>query len=199
MKAHPLRRAGAILGPAAVLAAALTLSGCSITSPSLITNYDAGDGVSATITDPLDGSSLDLRNFVVVAEENGTAGRVVGTLVNSGSTAVEVTLVPTEPSVGQIGPTTITVPAHGVTKVGFGGGPEIFLRTVSPAGTFIAMSPKTAAGGTVQFNVPVVPPTNYYATLAPPSPLPGVIVPTLTAPPTGTPAPTGSPTATPTP
>jgi hypothetical protein len=148
----------------------------------------------------VDGSTLDLRDFVVVAAEEGTAGRVVGTLVNGGSTPVEVTVVPTEPSVGQIGPTTITVPAHGITKVGFDGGPEIFLRTVPPAGTFLELSPKTAAGGTVQFDVPVVPPRAYYATLAPPSPLPApVIVPTVTAPPTGTPTPTGSPAPTPTP
>ena len=44
----------------------------------------------------------------------------------------------------------------------------MLLSNVPAAGTFLAISPKTDAGGSVAMDIPVVPAVGYYATLAPP-------------------------------
>jgi hypothetical protein len=193
VNADLLRRA--ITTRALLLAAAvgLSVSACSVFSPPLVNDYNAGDGVSATITDPANGSTLDLRNFVVVAADSGGVGRLVGTAVNNGSTPVQLSLSTDQTSGGATGQAMVTVPAYGITKIGFDEGQEMLLSNVPAAGTFVAMSPKTDAGGTVAMHVPVVPAVGFYATLAPPTTLPS---PSPTAVPSGTATGTSTGTAT---
>ena len=199
MNADLLRRAATIRALLLAAAVGLSVSACSVFSPTLVADYNAGDGVSATITDPASGSALDLRNFVVVAGDSGGVGRVVGTVVNNGTTPVQLTLTSDQSAGGATGPAQITVPPYGITKIGFDEGPEVLLNNVPAAGTFLTITPRTDAGGSVAINVPVVPAIEYYATLAPPTALPS---PSPTAVPssagaTGTATPTPSVTTTP--
>jgi hypothetical protein len=193
VNADLLRRASTTRALLLAAAVALTVSACSVFSPSLVADYGSGDGLSATITDPADGSTLDLRNFVIVAGDSGGVGRLVGTVVNNGPRPVQLQLTTDQTAGGATGQTMITVSPFGVTKIGFDEGQEMFLSNVPAAGTFVAMSPRTDAGGSVSLDIPVVPPVGYYATLAPPAALPS---PTPTAVPSG--AATGSATPTPT-
>lgn len=73
-----------------VLAAAVALgtSGCGLLAPQATTiHYDASDGVSGTVGD------VELHNALIVADEEGTAGNLVVSLVNTGTSAhnVEIT------------------------------------------------------------------------------------------------------------
>src|SRR5262249_18430993 len=87
------RRAGLPLAAAALGALSFLLAGCSELSPDTIATPSApGDGVSPNVTTPADGSYIGLRNFLVVAAAEGDAGRVVGTVVNTGATAVQLAL-----------------------------------------------------------------------------------------------------------
>jgi hypothetical protein len=195
VNADLLRRAATIRALLLAAAVGLSVSACSVFSPPLVADYEAADGVSATITDPATGSTLDLQNFVVVAEQSGGVGRVVGTVVNNGTKPVRLLLTTDQTSGGAAGQGVVTVPAVGVTRIGFDGGQEVLLTNVPAAGTFLAMTPRTEAGGSVAMTVPVVPPVAYYATLAPPTSLP---TPSLTAVPGGAGA-TGTATGTATP
>ena len=74
----------------------------------------------------------------------------------------------------------------------------MLLNNVPAAGKFLAISPKTDAGGSVAMDIPVVPAVDYYATLAPPTALPSPS-PTAVPPGTATGAATGTATGTATP
>ncbi|WP_154402099.1 hypothetical protein [Ornithinimicrobium cavernae] len=69
------------------LAAALTLSGCQISSPvTTDMNYDPADGVS------VDAGQVAVRDLLVVSEGNGAPGTVSGLVVNNTSEPTEVTV-----------------------------------------------------------------------------------------------------------
>ena len=192
MNADLLRRASFTRALLLAAAVALSVSACSEFSPPLVADYNAADGVSGTITDPASGATLDLRNFVVVAGDSGGVGRLVGTVVNNGSTPVQLSVIADQSATGVTGQAQITVPAFGVAKIGFDDGQEVLLNNVPAAGKFLAISPKTDAGGSVAMDIPVVPAVGYYATLAPPTALPSpspTAVPSGTASGTATPAP----------
>ncbi|SEB97643.1 hypothetical protein SAMN04489806_2276 [Paramicrobacterium humi] len=70
-----------------VLAAAVALgsSGCGLLAPQSTTiHYDASDGVGGTVGD------VDVRNAMIIANEDGTAGNLVVTLVNTGDSSHSV-------------------------------------------------------------------------------------------------------------
>ncbi|WP_166980977.1 hypothetical protein [Paramicrobacterium fandaimingii] len=72
-----------------VLAAAVALgtSGCGFLAPQATTiHYDASDGVGGSVGD------IDVRNALVIANEDGTVGNLVVTVVNNGSSAHSVTI-----------------------------------------------------------------------------------------------------------
>jgi hypothetical protein len=163
------------------------LSGCSVLSPDTIaTPYPPGDGINATVTNPADGSSVDLRNFLVVAAAEGTAGRVVGAVVNTGAQPVELSLAAAQ-GASTTRPTTVEVPPGGITQVGSDDGTQMILEQTPGAGRMIAMRAATTSGGAVDMLVPVLAPVGFYATLTPP--------PTPTA--TPLPAPAETPSAVP--
>ncbi|WP_166996350.1 hypothetical protein [Paramicrobacterium fandaimingii] len=72
-----------------VLAAAVALgtSGCGFLAPQATTiHYDASDGVGGSVGD------IDVRNALIIANEDGTVGNLVVTVVNNGSSAHSVTI-----------------------------------------------------------------------------------------------------------
>ncbi|QPZ37377.1 hypothetical protein [Paramicrobacterium chengjingii] len=72
-----------------VLAAAVALgtSGCGLLAPQATTiHYDASDGVGGSVGD------IDVRNALIIANEDGSAGNLVVTVVNNGSSAHSVTI-----------------------------------------------------------------------------------------------------------
>lgn len=164
-------------GPLAAAVLTAGLAGCAGLSPATIaTPYAAADGVAGSLSNAADGSSVELRNMLVVAAESGGTGRLVGTLANSGSTPVQV-LVGLTPTPGAAGaaPATIAVPAKGAVQLGNGKG-EVLLAGVPAAGRLVSITAQTGTGGAAQLRLPVVAPVGYYQTLAPP----------VAPPPTGT-------------
>lgn len=158
---HRARWRLALAVPAALLAA-----GCSVTSPAtVIEPYPPSDGVQVDIRDPADGSALKLRNFLVVASADGKRGQVIGAVVNTGSSQVQLQLAATSSS-STGAPVQVEVPAAGLTQIGPSGTPVV-LDQISAPGTFLEMTAGTSAGGTQSFSVPVVPATGDYAALAP--------------------------------
>ncbi|MFX0538860.1 hypothetical protein ACQBAT_12785 [Ornithinimicrobium sp. Y1847] len=70
-----------------VAAATLALSGCMVNSPqTTMLRYNPGDGVE------LDGTAIDARDVLVVSHGEGGPGVVSGTLINSGTEPVTVTV-----------------------------------------------------------------------------------------------------------
>ena len=179
------RRAGLPLAAAVLGALSVLLAGCSELSPDTIaTPYAPGDGVSANVTNPADGSYIGLRNFLIVAAPEGDAGRVVGTVVNTGATPVQVALAADQGS--STAPVTIRVdvPAFGIAQVGSDEGTQRILGETPGAGRMMPMRAATTSGGAVDLTVPVLAPVGFYATLTPPPPTPSV---------SATPAPSGTP------
>ena len=88
-----MKRICDVAGRTALVAAALAvgLSGCSALSPSTVTEtYPASDG---TNTD-LPGSSVALRNFLVIGAEKGAPAELVGAVINDGAAPVDVSQSP---------------------------------------------------------------------------------------------------------
>ncbi len=81
-----LRRPATLLAAAAT--AAMVLSGCEGTTNPITTmvDYAPADGIQ------LDGSSLAVRDLLVVSHGNGAPGVVSGTVVNSGTEPVTLTV-----------------------------------------------------------------------------------------------------------
>lgn len=72
-----------------VLAAAVALgtSGCGFLAPQATTiQYDASDGVGGSVSD------VDIRNAMIIANDDGSVGHLVMTLVNNGSSAHSITI-----------------------------------------------------------------------------------------------------------
>ena len=81
-----LRRPAALLAAAAT--AAMVLSGCDGTTNPITTliDYAPADGIQ------MDGSAFDVRDLLVVSHGNGSPAVVSGTVVNSGTEPVTVTV-----------------------------------------------------------------------------------------------------------
>jgi hypothetical protein len=143
---------------------ALGLTGCSAISPSVVKTYPASDGVAAD----LPGSTVALRNFLVVGSEKGSAAEVIGALVNSGTAPVQVSLQAAVGASAQPTQTVVTVPANSITQVG----PdqtttmEIADLAVVP-GSVLGITAATGGGGRADLNVPVLLPQGEYASLTP--------------------------------
>jgi hypothetical protein len=179
------RRAGLPLAAAALGALSVLLAGCSELSPDTIaTPYAPGDGVSANLTNPADGSYVGLRNFLIVAASEGDAGRVVGSVVNTGTTPVQLSLAADQGASTAPVVVRVDVPALGVTQVGSDEGTQMLLGATPGAGRMMPIRAATTSGGAVDLTVPVLAPVGFYATLAPPPPTPALGV-------TATPVPSG--------
>lgn len=99
---------------AAALLVALPVSGCTFMAPQTTTkSYDASDGIGVTLGD------VELRNAIVVAESADSPGRLIGTIVNQGSSAATLH-VRAEHAGTTIVDDAVSVPAGGVVELGSG-------------------------------------------------------------------------------
>jgi hypothetical protein len=164
-----------------VAAVGLTIvTGCALTSPDIITDpYVAADGANADL--PLgDGSSLSLRNVVVVLDKAGGTGQVIGAVSYDGTEPVILEVAAANPaqvpavtpSKEQAAQTGSDAPALPAVSVGFEGpgmlqiGPEgtpLVLPAVTLApGQHLDLTARSPSTGAVQLRVPIVAPTHYY-------------------------------------
>lgn len=205
MPSVPLRRAAIVM---IAVAGLLALSGCAATSPAIITQpYVAADGTDADLTFP-DGTSIALRNFVVVLDKAGGTGQVIGAVTYSGegkqpmaleakniaqvhsveATAEEIakngSTAPVQPSL------IFEVTGGELTQVG-PTGEQFILPIVNVApGQYIDLTASSPATGGITWQVPVVAAVNYYAALT------ATTTTTLAPSPTATPETLESPTET---
>ena len=160
-----------LAGTVAAGALGLALTGCSVLSPAITaTPYAAADGVEGSLTNAADGSTIDLRNMLIVTGEKGGPGNLVGTLANSGSKPVQVKIGLTPASAdAQLVTSTVTVPANSAVQLG---DPEesagaVVLVDVPAAGRMAGLTVSTDGGGVDNLTVPVMLAQDYYATLTP--------------------------------
>ncbi len=185
-----------------VLAAGILIgtTGCGLIAPQATQlQYDPSDGVGADV------GEVDIRNALLIADEEGTSATLVASLVNRGDESHRVS-VQYEGDTGRV-TEEVTVPAKGSITLGGGEGPTLTLREVEaqPGSLFPVFFQYGEETGT-ELRVPVLEDAlEEYSTLAP-TPTPtrnlnldvGEIIeetpaPTLTPVPTEAPEPTDTP------
>lgn len=154
----PFRSRRALRTAVAGSTLALTLSACQWTAPiTTMKSYDPGDGVSAQV------GPLKVNNLMVVAEQQGGPGTVLGVASNSGDQPVQVAVSTVE--AGQQGDagTPVQVPAYGMQELTQAqGSTATTLPSVqAPPGTLVQLLVRTQSGQTV-VEVPVLAPAGYY-------------------------------------
>ncbi len=185
MLSAPLRRAVIALIAATGIAA---LSGCAATSPAIITRpYVAADGTDADLSLD-DGSSIALRNFVVVLDKSGGTGQVIGAVAYSGTGKQALAIEAKDPA--QVPPATpdpakaakadpadpagavpaapsviFEVTGGQLTRVGPGGVSFVLPVVKVAPGQYVDLTASSPAAGSVTWKVPVVPATRQYAGL----------------------------------
>ena len=174
---------------------ALTLGGCQWTSPVQTEGqYAPADGWSAGV------GALDLRNLLVVADAKGGPGNVVGLVMNTGADPIDVSVQ------GATGDKLTVAPGR-TEQFTTPGGRTTTLPNVDAAPGALTTLHVTSSTGDTDIQVPVLAPTQYYATLAPssgstgtptanPSATGNPSAPSSSPAPTGTATPTGGPAST---
>jgi hypothetical protein len=162
-----VKRIRDIAGKSALVTAALAvvLSGCSTLSPSTISDpYPAADGINLN----LPGSTVALRNFLVIGASKGDPAVVVGALINNGPTEVDVALQADLGDTAQPTQTVVKVDANSSVQIGPGQKFEMSIPQlpVEPGAT-TALSAATTAGGRTELTVPVLRPEDQYKNLTP--------------------------------
>ena len=173
---RPTRRpAASVLAAPALGLLVGALAGCGLSPAQTTIAYDPSDGVSASVGD------VQVRNLLVVGSTAEAPGIVSGVLLNSGTDAVTVTVAS-----GTSAPVPVDIPASSSVRLGVAGtdpaatpAPGTPGRAVvqlssvgEPAGAVIPVTLTSAGGGTTTVQVPVVPPTNEYASITPSAPPP---------------------------
>lgn len=170
------------VGGALLLGAAL--GACSFTSPQTIaTPYAASDGVNGSIPDPATGTSVLLRNMLLVTTGEGAPGLLVGAVANQGTEPVNVTLTVLDPQGNPVGGGTVRAPAQGLTELGSGGVTITVASVPSIPGSNLQLQVDTPSGGD-RLTLPVLPNQGPYVDETPPA---------------SSPSPTSSPSASPSP
>lgn len=145
-----------------VLAAgSLVLSACAVTNPqTTLLRYTPGDGID------MDGTDLDARDVLVVSHGAGAPGVVSGTLVNSGSEPLTVTVMVAGAEAGEV---TVEPGASarldGVAADGTEGERTKVEAIESAAGQSVEVRLQ-GGGETLAANVPVLLPQGPYADFA---------------------------------
>lgn len=155
------RRRATILSAAAV--GALVLSGCQVTSPTTtMLRYAPADGIE------LDGEALDVRDLLVVSQGNGAPAVVSGSLVNSGTEPLTVTV-----SVAgqELSPEVTVEPGtavrlDGVQPDGSQGERLVLPSLESPAGESVEVRITADGEGTLAAQAPVLLPQGHYEQFA---------------------------------
>lgn len=152
---------------------AMLLSGCVLTSPTPVsTPYPAGDGTGGTISDASTGSVVKLANFLLVSAGKGQPGNLIGAVINNGTSSVSVQLslfdaADAGSSATPLGQASVQVQPGHLAKVGDVGQTLVLASTPQPPGALLTMRAETASGGSIQFQVPVLPAEAEYASLTP--------------------------------
>ncbi|HET8927516.1 MAG TPA: DNA modification methylase [Microbacterium sp.] len=142
-------------------AVALGLTGCTFITPqSTEIEYSAGDGVNVVGSAP-----LEVRNVIVVANPEGTAGNLIAAIVNPTDQPQTLRMEVGEAQT----PATVRVPANSVVSLGAQGEPPLELDDFSGApGTNVEIYFQSGDVNGVSTAVPIVDGTlSYYADLAP--------------------------------
>ncbi len=161
--------------------AVLALTACELGNPATGTSpYPASDGTDGTITDPAGGTNISLQNFLLVSEGRGQPGNLVGAIANDGRASVTVSLTlykdDSAATASQSdGESSVEVPAGGLVTLGQpaavatgAAAPSLVLgSTPQPPGALLTLRAQTAAGGSVQFTIPVMAPVGPYSSLKP--------------------------------
>ena len=140
--------AAGALGTAVLLGA----SGCAFISTQATTiQYAPSDGI---IIDPVSGP-VQIRNVLIVANEDGSAGNLLGAFVNSTDENHTVTMEFGEPGSGVS--ETVRVPANTVVSLGVDGEDPILLEGIEMLpGSDVPASFQSGDGETVLADVPVL-------------------------------------------
>lgn len=198
MRRHPLApRSGGRstslrrLLPVAAIGAAVALSACQTQSPiQTDVTYNPADGV------PVDLGAVQLRDLVVISSGKDKPGVVSAAVSNSGSSPVRIAF-----ALPNGAPVYAEVP--GGSEQRLSGSKQVQLPSVPVApGDVVKLSVQAPSAPADVVDVPVLPPVDHYATMAPtaePTASPSTSSPTTStsSPSTGT-SPTASPTTSPT-
>ncbi|WP_136518457.1 MULTISPECIES: hypothetical protein [Cellulomonas] len=178
-----VRTARRTAAAALALASAAALAGCSATNQiTTIDDYPPSDGVAITVDE------VRALNLLVLAEEEGGPGILVGALANNSGEDTSVTL-----AVEGAQAVNVDVPSSGTVLMGAAGAPgryqtvEVPVAQVSAIpGGLTTLTVSTPAGGSAEVQVPVMD-----GTLAEYAPLLEAVgqTPTPSATPTGLPTP----------
>jgi hypothetical protein len=152
-----------VLTAATLAGALLALSGCQAMSP-IRTDvpFQPADGVAVDLGD------VHIRDLVVIASAKGEVGTLSGLVVNKGTEPVTITFA-TGTADGSGPAAQANIPAGEAARLsGVEGTTPVTLPSIDAApGDMIRMTVSTPASGASQLSVPVLPPTGYYATIAP--------------------------------
>jgi hypothetical protein len=166
-EASAVKRIRDVAGRSALVTAALAvvLSGCSVLSPSTVTEpYAASDGANLN----LPGSPVGLRNFLVIGAEKGEPAVVVGALINEGTSEVRVSL---QADLGETATPTETIVTLGPKEIVQLGPDQEFQMEIPELpvvpGANTRLSAATTAGGRAELLVPVMRPEVEYAGITP--------------------------------
>ncbi|WP_201849983.1 hypothetical protein [Myceligenerans indicum] len=146
-----LRRARTVAVAAVTAAGAALLSACAPTTTAI--NYSPSDGVTVSVGAENDKEFTDLRgiNLMVVSQEEGAAGSLLGALANDTQADATFTLAPEG-----VTPVTFEVAAGETLYLGGESG-EPVLFDVVPAAPGASLPATLEAGGMVQdFDLPVL-------------------------------------------
>lgn len=128
-------------------ALALGATGCSMVAPQATTiPYSPGDGVNIPPSGP-----LEIRNALIVADDDGTNGNLLAAVVNPTDEAQTLTI-------GVDGAShTVRVPASGFVSFGFDGVEPLLLEGIDTApGATLDIAFQSGTGTGVEFAVPVL-------------------------------------------
>ncbi|GGC05126.1 hypothetical protein [Cellulomonas carbonis] len=145
-RTRPTPRAARTLAAGAVVAAVLT--GCSATNElTTIGAYDASDGVSASVGD------VRVGNLVLVGEDEGEPGRLLGYVTHDGLEGTTVTL-----SLADGGePVTVDLEPSGTVQLGDAEGDELVFESLPVIpGAVADLVVETELGETTTVPVPVL-------------------------------------------
>ncbi|GAA1165391.1 hypothetical protein GCM10009584_02830 [Ornithinimicrobium humiphilum] len=155
------RRRATILTATAV--GVLALSGCQVTNPTTtMLRYAPADGIE------LDGDSVDVRDLLVVSHGDGAPAVVSGSVVNSGTEAITVTVSVEGQELSPqltVDPGT-AVRLDGTQPDGTEGERLILPALESPSGQSVEVRITTDSGETLGGRAPVLLPQGHYEQFA---------------------------------
>jgi len=124
-------------------------------------NEQTADGV------PVDLGAVQIRDLVVVAQDKGGPGVLVGQIVNNGTTSTTVSFAVASGTTTTSDIVSTDVPAHGATTLSTGSA-HVTLPAVSAApGAIVQLQVHTADAGVNVVGVPVLLPTGLYSSESP--------------------------------